>query len=95
MLLHYFSHSTVVIYNCRLKALRDAAGEKVEGQESKQPGEPALKFRNYSVRDQKIEHTVLAPALPPEYKAPEVEAAVKKQVMPLIKLWLLTFHRAS
>jgi len=64
----------------KLKAIRDAAGEKGEGPESSATHqEPALKFRNYSVRDQKIEHTVVAPALPPEYKAPEPEAATKKR----------------
>jgi len=65
----------------RLKALREAAGEK--GQVAEAPSaqeEPVLKFRNYNVRDkQKIEHEVVAPALPPEYKAPEPEAAVKKR----------------
>ena len=35
---------------------------------------PVLKFRNYAVRDDKIEHTVLEPAKPPEFKPQEVAA---------------------
>src|SRR4051794_37867037 len=69
-----------IMFLCRLRALRDEAGEEGEGPGSSPPQqEPALKFRNYSVRDQKIEHPMLAPALPPEYTAPEPEAAVKKK----------------
>ena len=37
--------------------------------------QPTLKFRNYNVRDQEIEHTVLEPAKAPEYEAAKPEAS--------------------
>ena len=41
--------------------------------------EPALKFRNYNVRDDKIEHTVLDPAKPPEFKEPAVDLQIQNR----------------
>ena len=62
----------------RLKALREAAADR-EGDDGAAPTAPALKFRNYNVRDQKIEHTVVEPAQPPKYEAPKPEVEVGKK----------------
>lgn len=60
----------------RLKAIRQAAGDVTPAAPPAAAEQPKLKFRNYNVRDQKIEHTVLEPAKAPEYVAtkPEVPA---------------------
>ena len=62
----------------RLKALREAAADR-EGDDGPAPSAPALKFRNYNVRDQKIEHTVVEPAQPPKYEPPKPEVEVGKK----------------
>lgn len=64
----------------RLKALREAAASTDEPTpEAAAPAGPELKFRNYAVRDRKIEHTVLEPAQPPKYEPPKPEAEVGKK----------------
>ena len=63
---------------CRLKAIREAAGVVTPATDSAPIEQPKLKFRNYNVRDQKIEHTVLEPAKAPEYVAPKPEVPAGK-----------------
>lgn len=66
----------------RLRALREAAG--LDTQEAASNGaasetkveEPVLKFRNYSVKDDKITHEKQAVANPPKYEQPVVESDV-------------------
>ena len=67
---------------CRLKAIRQAAGDVTPAAPPAAAEQPKLKFRNYNVRDQKIEHTVLEPAKAPEYVAtkPEVPAGKTAEV---------------
>ena len=63
----------------RLRALREAAGldtpeDAANGQAADANGEePVLKFRNYSVKDDKITHEKQAVANPPKYEQPVVE----------------------
>lgn len=47
--------------------------------ESSKAAEPTLKFRNYNVRDDKISHTVLEPAKPPEFREPTVDTSVQNR----------------
>lgn len=73
------------ILNClpfRLKAMREAASaeEKQAVPDTAQAETPILKFRNYNVRDQKIEHTVLEPAKPPEFEPPKPQASEGRPV---------------
>ena len=63
---------------CRLKAIREAAGDAALPAKPASSEQPKLKFRNYNVRDQKIEHTVLEPAKAPEYVAPKPEVPAGK-----------------
>lgn len=53
--------------------MREAAGSEPGPSAAGANAQPSLKFRNYSVRDQKIEHTILEPAKAPEYEAPKPE----------------------
>lgn len=86
-------------YIGRLKAIREAAGDATPAAPSAAPEQPKLKFRNYNVRDQKIEHTVLEPAKAPEYIAPKPEvpagktAEVRLQQMLQILIDLLILPR--
>eukprot|EP00878_Enallax_costatus_P007084 GHUV01007423.1.p2 GENE.GHUV01007423.1~~GHUV01007423.1.p2 ORF type:complete len:135 (+),score=49.96 GHUV01007423.1:500-904(+) len=61
----------------RLKALKQAAqlvesGDGAAADEAQQPEKPVLKFRNYVVRDEKIEHEKIAPAQPPKLEEPQL-----------------------
>lgn len=65
----------------RLRALREAAGldkgeQEVNGAAADTADQPVLKFRNYTVRDDKITHEKTAVANPPKYEEPVVEAEV-------------------
>ena len=62
----------------RLRALREAAGldtreQELNGAASDTADQPVLKFRNYTVRDDKITHEKTAVANPPKYEQPVVE----------------------
>jgi cwf18 pre-mRNA splicing factor len=62
----------------RLRALREqAALADRDASEPAQPksesDQPVLKFRNYAVKDKKIEHTVIEPAHAPEFEEPTAE----------------------
>lgn len=62
----------------RLRALREAAGldtreQELNGAASDTADHPVLKFRNYTVRDDKITHEKTAVANPPKYEQPVVE----------------------
>ncbi|GMH44217.1 hypothetical protein BSKO_12151 [Bryopsis sp. KO-2023] len=48
----------------RLKALREAAALGGEGEGTQNSEMPVLKFRNYALKDENIEHTKVAPARP-------------------------------
>lgn len=65
----------------RLRALREAAGldtgeQDLNGAATDTADQPVLKFRNYTVRDDKITHEKTAVANPPKYEQPVVEADV-------------------
>ncbi len=65
----------------RLRALREAAGldtgeQQLNGAATDTADQPVLKFRNYTVRDDKITHEKTAVANPPKYEQPVVEADV-------------------
>ncbi|DBA80887.1 hypothetical protein WJX77_004712 [Trebouxia sp. C0004] len=65
----------------RLRALREAAGldtgeQGLNGGATVTADQPVLKFRNYTVRDDKITHEKTAVANPPKYVQPVVEADV-------------------
>ena len=60
----------------RLRALRDAAKDKEEPEEQATVAEPALKFRNYNVKDKKIDHVQLEAAQPPKFEAPDADEVV-------------------
>ncbi len=65
----------------RLRALRQAAGldtseQDLNGSAADTADQPVLKFRNYTVRDDKITHEKTAVANPPKYEQPVVEADV-------------------
>lgn len=60
----------------RLRALRQQASTldaDSAAQDQSQVQEPVLKFRNYAVKDQKIEHKVIEPAKAPEFEEPTAE----------------------
>ena len=63
----------------RLRAMREAAGLGTRDQDTNGAAqdttadEPVLKFRNYSVKDDKITHEKQAVANPPKYEQPSVE----------------------
>lgn len=63
----------------RLRAMREAAGLDTRDQDTNGAAqdttadEPVLKFRNYSVKDDKITHEKQAVANPPKYEQPIVE----------------------
>ena len=66
----------------RLRSLREAAG--LDSREKDADGaapdtnadEPLLKFRNYSVKDDRITHEKQAAANPPKYEQPILEPEV-------------------
>ena len=62
----------------RLRALREAAGldtsqQEVSGGAVESSADQILKFRSYSVKDDKISHEKAAVANPPKYEQPVVE----------------------
>lgn len=63
----------------RLRSLREAAGLDTRQQDADEAepdtnaDEPTLKFRNYSVKDDRITHEKQAAANPPKYEEPVVE----------------------
>lgn len=63
----------------RLRSLREAAGLDTREQDvdgaapDMNVDEPVLKFRNYSVKDDRITHEKQAAANPPKYEQPVVE----------------------
>eukprot|EP00798_Chlamydomonas_sp_ICE-L_P023793 gene23793-9355_t len=62
----------------RLKALKQAAATAEANEPSTrdpepEPEAPVLKFRNYIVKDDKIEHEVVAPAVVPKFVEPVVD----------------------
>ena len=67
----------------RLRSLREAAGldsrEKDADVAARDTNvdEPLLKFRNYSVKDDRITHEKQAAANPPKYEQPVVEPEVE------------------
>lgn len=67
----------------RLRSLREAAGldtgehrSSVAAVDDVEMADPILKFRNYSVKDEKISHDKPAVANPPKYEQPVVEPDV-------------------
>lgn len=62
----------------RLKALKQAAeladGSSVQ-EDTRDPEKPVIKFRNYTPRDEKLEHEKIAPAQPPKFEEPVIEPA--------------------
>ncbi len=65
----------------RLRSLREAAGldtgeQGSDGAAADSAREPVLKFRNYSVKDDKITHEKTAVANPPKYEQPVGEPDV-------------------
>ncbi len=77
----------------RLKALRDAAAsaDATEPSTSAAQGdEPVLKFRNYAVKDNRIEHQTIEAAQAPEYQEPVPEPSIVQEVqgeVNLLALW--------
>ncbi|EIE22848.1 hypothetical protein COCSUDRAFT_16114 [Coccomyxa subellipsoidea C-169] len=66
----------------RLKALRDAAAsaDATEPSTSAAQGdEPVLKFRNYAVKDNRIEHQTIEAAQAPEYQEPVPEPSIVQE----------------
>lgn len=63
----------------RLRSMREAAGLDTRQQDGDEAApdtntdDPVLKFRNYSVKDDKITHEKQAAANPPKYEQPVVE----------------------
>ncbi|GAX82473.1 hypothetical protein CEUSTIGMA_g9900.t1 [Chlamydomonas eustigma] len=60
----------------RLKALKEAAAVAYKDVDDTvdKPAGPALKFRNYAVKDEKrIDHEKVAPAQPPKFEEPAVD----------------------
>lgn len=67
----------------RLRALRAAAAAEPMESEPPQPAQqedPVLKFRNYAVKDKKIEHQAIDAAHAPEFMEPVVEPSVVQEV---------------
>ena len=69
----------------RVLALRGAAASEAEQPSAaqplqQQPDEPVLKFRNYTVKDKKIEHQTIEAAHAPEYVEPVAEPSVVQEV---------------
>lgn len=69
----------------RLRALRAAAAAEPEQPPAAQPAqqqpeEPVLKFRNYTVKDKKIEHQTIEAAHAPEFVEPVAEPSVVQEV---------------
>ena len=63
----------------RLRSMREAAGLDIQQQDGDEAApdtnadDPVLKFRNYSVKDDRITHEKQAAANPPKYEQPVVE----------------------
>ena len=51
----------------------DTSQEEASGDAAADPADPVLRFRNYSVKDDKITHEKAAVANPPKYEQPVVE----------------------
>lgn len=69
----------------RLKALKEAAASAEPSQTSTsapsaQVDEPVLKFRNYAVKDTRIEHQTIEAAQAPEYQEPVPEPSIVQEV---------------
>lgn len=65
----------------RLRSLREAAGldtgeQKSNGAATDAAADPVLKFRNYTVKDEKITHEKTDVANPPKYEQPVAEPDV-------------------
>jgi hypothetical protein len=57
-----------------------AAAAAAQQQEQQQPEETVLKFRNYTVKDKKIEHQTIEAAHAPEFVEPVAEPSVVQEV---------------
>ena len=69
----------------RLKALKAAAAsadatEPSTSAPSAQGDEPVLKFRNYAVKDSRIEHQTIEAAQAPEYQEPVPEPSIVQEI---------------
>ncbi|BDA50416.1 probable coiled-coil domain-containing protein 12 [Coccomyxa sp. Obi] len=69
----------------RLKALKEAAASAEHSQTSTsapsaQADEPVLKFRNYAVKDTRIEHQTIEAAQAPEYQEPVPEPSIVQEI---------------
>lgn len=65
----------------RLRSLREAAGldtgeQQSNGVATDAAADPVLKFRNYTVKDDKITHEKTDVANPPKYEQPDAEPDV-------------------
>lgn len=65
----------------RLAALRAEA----KPDEEVTPEEPVLKFRNYAVKDKKIEHQTIDAAQAPEFEEPVPEPSIVQEVQGAVR----------
>jgi coiled-coil domain-containing protein 12 len=72
----------------RLAALREQAQSGAEPQ----PEEPVLKFRNYAVKDKKIDHVTIEAAQAPEFVDPVAEPSVIQEVQGEVRSPLVALH---